>query len=85
VVPGQAWWAADGEPPTVVDVVYDPWPSTLLQRASAAGARTVTGVDVLVHQAVRQVTLMTGRTIDASVLRDAAHSALRARGTSADR
>ncbi len=84
VVPGQAWWAAGGEPPTVVDVVYDPWPSTLLQRASAAGARTVTGVDVLVHQAVRQVTLMTGRAVDASVLREAAHTELRTRPTPGD-
>ncbi len=45
----------------VADVVYDPWPSPLLEHAGRAGARTVTGLDLLAHQAVEQVRLMTGR------------------------
>jgi shikimate dehydrogenase len=44
----------------VIDARYDPWPSPLLQRAARLGSPTVTGIDLLVHQAVGQVQLMTG-------------------------
>ncbi len=44
----------------VTDAVYDPWPSPLLQRADRLGSTTATGIDLLVHQAVEQVRLMTG-------------------------
>jgi shikimate dehydrogenase len=44
----------------VFDVVYDPWP-TPLAAATAGSARVfVSGLDLLVHQAVLQVELMTG-------------------------
>ncbi|MGB9376837.1 MAG: shikimate dehydrogenase [Mycobacteriales bacterium] len=46
---------------TVFDVRYHPRPSPLLQAAAGAGARTITGFDLLLHQAARQVELMTGR------------------------
>ncbi|MBA2640992.1 MAG: shikimate dehydrogenase, partial [Nocardioidaceae bacterium] len=36
----------------VGDVAYDPWPSPLLVRAAQLGARTASGLDLLVHQAV---------------------------------
>lgn len=37
------------------DVAYDPWPSALSQRWDAAGGRVISGLDLLVHQAVGQV------------------------------
>jgi shikimate dehydrogenase len=44
----------------VLDVIYDPWPTPLAQAARAAGSTLVGGLDLLVHQATRQVELMTG-------------------------
>ncbi len=44
----------------VFDVVYDPWPTPLCRLAAATGAVLVSGLDLLVHQAVLQVELMTG-------------------------
>ena len=37
------------------DVAYEPWPSLLSQQWDAAGGRVVSGLDLLVHQAVGQV------------------------------
>lgn len=51
------------EPPVVMDVVYAPWPSRFaraVQEASSGGLDVVRGTDMLLHQAVRQVELMTG-------------------------
>jgi shikimate dehydrogenase len=56
----------------VLDVVYHPWPTPLAASAADAGCRVVSGRDMLLHQAVRQFTLMTG--LDAPV--DAMRSAL---------
>ena len=42
------------------DVVYDPWPTPLARAARAAERTLVGGLDLLVHQATRQVELMTG-------------------------
>lgn len=48
-------------PPRVLfDVVYAPWPTALGTAAAEAGATVVGGLPMLVHQAVRQVELMTG-------------------------
>lgn len=50
--------------PLVLDVSYAPWPSRLAQAvATASGGRVcvVRGTGMLLHQAVRQVELMTGR------------------------
>lgn len=50
------------EPAAVVlDVVYAPWPTPFAATAAAAGARVASGLEMLLHQAVRQVELMTGR------------------------
>jgi shikimate dehydrogenase len=63
--------------PVVFDVLYDPWPTPLV---SAAAERTVVGgLDLLVHQAVLQVALFTGRTVSVDVLREAGERALAAR------
>ncbi|MEV0018087.1 shikimate dehydrogenase [Streptomyces tendae] len=48
-------------PATLFDVLYDPWPTALAARWSACGGAVVSGLDLLVHQAVLQVEQMTGR------------------------
>ena len=45
------------EVPVVLDVVYDPWPTRL---AAACSGTVVSGASMLLHQAARQVELMTG-------------------------
>ena len=47
-------------PAAVLDVVYAPWPTPLAQAAAKSGAVVVSGFDLLLHQAARQVELMTG-------------------------
>ena len=46
---------------TVLDVIYAPWPTPFAAAARAAGARVVGGREMLLHQAVAQVELMTGK------------------------
>ncbi|MEU3085552.1 shikimate dehydrogenase [Streptomyces massasporeus] len=47
-------------PAALFDVLYDPWPTHLAARWSAYGGAVVSGLDLLVHQAVLQVEQMTG-------------------------
>ncbi|MEV8552764.1 shikimate dehydrogenase [Streptomyces glaucescens] len=54
--------AVPERPAALFDVLYDPWPTTLAARWSAYGGAVVSGLDLLVHQAVLQVEQMTGRT-----------------------
>lgn len=44
-----------------LDVVYDGWPSVLASSVVAGGGTALSGAQVLMHQAVEQVRLMTGR------------------------
>ncbi|MFE5603682.1 shikimate dehydrogenase [Streptomyces coelicoflavus] len=53
--------AVPGRPATLFDVLYDPWPTALAARWSAYGGAVVSGLDLLLHQAVLQVGQMTGR------------------------
>jgi shikimate dehydrogenase len=46
--------------PTVFDVVYHPSRTALIEAADAAGLTAIGGFDLLLHQAARQVELMTG-------------------------
>ncbi|MGX5208497.1 shikimate dehydrogenase [Streptomyces violaceus] len=67
-------------PAALFDVLYDPWPTTLAARWSAYGGAVVSGLDLLVHQAVLQVEQMTGHApapLDA--MRKAGERALAAR------
>ncbi|MER5999992.1 shikimate dehydrogenase [Nonomuraea angiospora] len=48
--------------PALFDVVYSPWPTGAAAAVRAAGGTVVGGFAMLLHQAVRQVELMTGRT-----------------------
>lgn len=61
----------------VFDVVYDPWPSHLIE--AAHDLPHVTGIDLLAHQAALQVELMTGETVPPQLLRDAALTELASR------
>lgn len=46
--------------PVIFDVIYAPWQTPLLRSAEAAGRGSIRGFDLLLHQAGRQVELMTG-------------------------
>ena len=61
---------------TLLDVTYAPWPTPLAAAWYDAGGTVVSGLDVLIHQAVLQVVLMTGREVPVGVLRAAGESAL---------
>jgi shikimate dehydrogenase len=63
----------------VLDVVYAPWPTRLAAAAMAAGCRVVSGLTVLLHQAVAQVELLTGRAGPVEPMREALDAAVRAR------
>ena len=74
-----------GEPPpfdasrlhagqVVIDTVYAPPETPLLAAAAAQGARTVNGLGMLVHQAARSFTRLTGRPAPLDVMRAAATS-----------
>lgn len=63
----------------VFDVLYDPWPTVLAETAGRAGLAVVSGLDLLVHQAVLQVGLMTGGTVDPGLLLSAGREAIGAR------
>jgi shikimate dehydrogenase len=66
----------------VVDVGYDPWPTPLAAAAAAAGSAVISGYELLVHQAARQVELMTGRQAPVAVMRAAGLAELDRRGNS---
>lgn len=59
-----------------MDVVYADWPTAFGQVGRRLGATVVPGLDMLVHQAVRQVELMTGRTVTPEVVQQAGQAAL---------
>ncbi|GAA1883507.1 shikimate dehydrogenase [Streptomyces durmitorensis] len=72
--------AVPERPATLFDVLYDPWPTALAARWSMYGGAVVSGLDLLVHQAVLQVEQMTGRTPAPLVaMRKAGEHALAAR------
>ena len=72
--------AAVAEIPLVFDVVYEPWPTPLAAAAERSGRTVLSGLDLLVAQAVNQVVAMTGRfDVPAGAMRRAAEEALAAR------
>jgi shikimate 5-dehydrogenase len=60
----------------VFDTVYRPLETRLLAEAKQRGCRTLDGLDMLVHQAVEQLHLWTGRSPSFARLRAAAERAL---------
>jgi shikimate dehydrogenase len=72
VVPGSS-------PSAVLDVVYHPWPTPLALAATKAGIPVASGFDLLLHQAARQVELMTGHQAPLDAMRVAGEAALLSR------
>jgi shikimate dehydrogenase len=63
-------------PETVLfDALYDPWPTPLARSAQAAGCPIVSGLDLLLAQALRQFTLFTGLAAPAGPMRAALYEA----------
>ncbi len=75
--------AAAASAAMVFDVIYDPWPTALAAAAQANHVPVVNGLDLLAHQAVGQVELMTGRTVDARHLVRTGRDVLAARTAAA--
>ncbi|MET8988982.1 shikimate dehydrogenase [Nonomuraea wenchangensis] len=68
--------------PALFDVVYSPWPTRAAAAVAAAGGTVVGGFGMLLHQAVRQVELMTGRTdVPVEAMRAAGEAEIRRRAT----
>jgi len=61
------------------DAVYDPWPTPLAAAAQRAGCPTVSGLDLLLAQAVRQFELFTGVDAPLGAMRTALAEAAAAR------
>jgi shikimate dehydrogenase len=73
---GRVTW----RPGTVLlDVLYHPWPTPLAAAAAAAGVRVVSGLDLLLAQAVIQFELFTGVSAPVGAMRSALAAAARAR------
>jgi shikimate dehydrogenase len=72
-------WRADH---TVLDVLYDPWPTPLATRVQAGGGTVLAGSEVLFWQATVQVELMTGQPAPLDAMRRALAAALDAPRTS---
>ena len=71
-VAGLHWQAGQ----TVLDVLYDGWPTPLAAAVSAAGGTAVHGAEVLFWQATVQVELITGRPAPIGAMRTALDAAL---------
>ncbi|MFK4101803.1 shikimate dehydrogenase [Streptomyces sp. NPDC019531] len=72
--------AVPERPAALFDVLYDPWPTELAARWSMIGGAVVSGLDLLVHQAVLQVEQMTGlKPAPVEAMRKAGEHALAAR------
>jgi shikimate dehydrogenase len=63
-------------PRCLLDIVYHPWPTPLAVAARQAGAAVADGFDLLLHQAVGQFELMTGRPAPLEAMRAAGLAAL---------
>ncbi|MDT0449848.1 shikimate dehydrogenase [Streptomyces hesseae] len=67
-------------PGTLFDVLYEPWPTPLAAAWDGRGGMVLGGLDLLVHQAVLQVELMTGHApAPLAAMRAAGEAALAAR------
>ncbi|MBC3192673.1 shikimate dehydrogenase [Pseudonocardia sp. C8] len=63
----------------LLDAVYAPWPTAVAGGAAAAGATIVSGLEMLLQQAVAQVELMTGQPGPEAAMRAALDAAVLAR------
>jgi shikimate dehydrogenase len=63
----------------VFDAVYSPWPTPFAATAARAGCAIVSGLDLLLHQAVRQFDMFTGVAAPIDAMRSALYTAAAAR------
>jgi len=63
----------------LLDVVYTGWPTPLARAFEGAGASVVSGFEMLLHQAARQVHLMTGLLPPVEQMRAAGRAAMESR------
>jgi 3-dehydroquinate dehydratase/shikimate dehydrogenase len=61
---------------TVFDTIYRPETTLLIREARSRGCHTITGVDMFVRQAARQIELFVGMTPDVAVMREVMRKAL---------
>jgi shikimate dehydrogenase len=80
-LPGDAADPLTGPGPgsVVLDAVYASWPTPFAAAAAAAGATVLSGLEMLLHQAVAQVELMTGEPGPVEAMRAALETAVAAR------
>ncbi len=78
IVPPQ-WLRSDL---TVMDIVYNPVETKLARDAKAAGAKVISGVEMLVYQGAASFEIWTGRSAPVEVMRKAALSKLSSAGAS---
>ena len=64
----------------VMDIVYRPLLTRLLREAQMHGARTIDGLQMLIHQATAQFELWTGKTAPLETMSRAAYAALEEEG-----
>ena len=50
------------------EALYNPWPTKILEFARKSGAYGIDGLDLLIHQGIDQVSIMSGLTIDRAEL-----------------
>jgi len=78
IVPPQ-WLRSDL---TVMDIVYNPVETKLARDAKAAGAKVISGVEMLIYQGAASFEVWTGRSAPIEVMRKAALSKLSSAGES---
>jgi shikimate-5-dehydrogenase len=69
-------WRPQG---VVFDVVYDPWPTPFAAAAQKAGCRIVSGLDLLLAQAIEQFKIFTGVPAPREAMREGLTAGLRER------
>ena len=57
--------------PRLLDAIYDPWPTPLAAAVGASGGEVISGLHMLLHQAVTQVELFTGMSAPREAMRAA--------------
>ncbi len=63
--------------PIVFDMIYNPPETPLIKKAASYGCRTVSGVDMLVHQGAKAFEIFTGRKAPVDVMKKAVISELK--------
>jgi shikimate dehydrogenase len=65
---------------TVMDIVYNPIETKLAKDAKAAGAKVISGVEMLIHQGAASFKIFTGKSAPIAVMRKAALNKLTSAG-----